>query len=59
MGRYRIAQEEGGEALGVVVQEEFPGGPALGAVIPADAGNRDWQEYLQWVADGNVPDGAQ
>jgi hypothetical protein len=27
-----------------------------GAYIPNAGGNRHWQEYLEWVADGNVPD---
>lgn len=27
-----------------------------GAIIPADGGNRDYQEYLAWLADGNVPE---
>ncbi len=26
--------------------------------IPADPGNKDWQEYLTWIADGNTPDPA-
>jgi len=26
------------------------------ATIPNDAGNRDWQEYQRWLADGGVPD---
>src|SRR5689334_2320982 len=26
-----------------------------GACIPPDEGNRDWQEYLLWVAGGGVP----
>lgn len=30
-----------------------------GAFIPADPANRDFQEYLQWVRDGNAaPAGA-
>jgi len=29
---------------------------ADGAFIPSDAANRDWQQYLAWVADGGVPD---
>ena len=28
------------------------------ATIPLDLGNRDYQEYLAWVADGNIPDPA-
>ena len=26
-----------------------------GASIPPDDRNRDWCEYLEWVADGNTP----
>jgi hypothetical protein len=29
-----------------------------GLVIPADPGNRHWQEYLAWVAAGNQADPA-
>jgi len=29
---------------------------ADGACIPNDDGNRDWQEYVQWLQDGGVPD---
>lgn len=25
------------------------------AAIPADPDNRDWQEYQQWLAEGNQP----
>ena len=28
------------------------------AVIPPDLNNRDYQAYLQWLDDGNVPDPA-
>ena len=27
-----------------------------GAVIPFDTGNIDYQEYLEWVAEGNTPE---
>ena len=27
-----------------------------GACIPNDPANRDWVEYLKWLADGGVPD---
>jgi hypothetical protein len=29
------------------------------AIIPADAGNRDYQEYLEWVDAGNTPEPAE
>ena len=28
------------------------------AHIPDAGGNRDWQEYLEWLAEGNTPDPA-
>lgn len=29
---------------------------ARGQSIPEDERNHDWQQYIQWVADGNTPD---
>jgi len=29
------------------------------ASIPMDKNNRDYQEYLEWVAEGNTPEEAE
>ena len=29
------------------------------AIIPMDNANRDYQEYLQWLSEGNTPEEAE
>lgn len=57
MQRYRIAQQdvEGG-IQAVAVRVAFEGGPSVGATIPADERNADYQVFLGWCAEGNEPD---
>ena len=44
---YRLMQDN----LGVVRSD--------GAIIPTDNANTDYQEYLEWVAEGNTPEEAE
>lgn len=39
------------ELCGVIKNNKF--------YIPLDINNRDYQEYLEWVAEGNTPEEAE
>ena len=43
---------------GVSLPEEVIRRISDGAFIPMNEGNRDYQEYLEWVAEGNTPEAA-
>lgn len=51
-----LEQDDEGSILAVTVQELFPGGPPVGATIPADERNSDWRRFQAWRAEGNAPD---
>ena len=50
---YQLVQDVYGENLSVIKRV------ADNAFIPFDPDNSDYQEYLEWVAEGNTPDPAE
>ena len=44
--------------VGVNKTVELEGGGTTTISIPADNDNRDYKEYLAWVAEGNTPEDA-
>tara|TARA_B110000503_G_scaffold42072_1_gene68986 strand:- start:466 stop:621 length:156 start_codon:yes stop_codon:yes gene_type:complete len=48
---YKLSTLVNGEQKSVQRTTDF-------AVIPFDPANTDYQEYLKWLAEGNVPEAA-
>ena len=44
---YKLAKDKYGDVVCVVRED--------GACIPFDPDNRDYAEYLEWLAEGNEP----
>ena len=56
MARYKLLKNSTG-TWGVKYTEEN-NEDSSGGLIPFDEDNKDYQDYLQWVAEGNTPDPA-
>ena len=48
---YHLVNSLDGSVTAIVLTQED--GTVLG--IPVDPANKDYQEYLEWVAEGNTP----
>lgn len=48
-----ISNEDGTNVVDVIRRKSD------GASIPFDLANTDYQEYLEWVAEGNTPEEAE
>jgi hypothetical protein len=51
MAKYKLIKQDN-ILQGVLNNETFQN-------IPADPANTDYQEYLEWVAEGNTPEEAE
>jgi hypothetical protein len=49
---YKLLTTPIGEPINVIFRKDD------GAFIPMDESNRDYQEYLKWVTEGNTPEPA-
>ena len=54
----KINNPDGSTSTTMIRRKEDKDGGAMNAFIPMSAGNTDYQEYLEWVADGNTPEAA-
>ncbi len=52
MAKYKLVNELGASTLSCIKDTE------TGAIIPLDPMNRDYEEYLTWVAEGNTAEAA-
>jgi hypothetical protein len=52
MAKYQLLQKLIPDGMDMVLRTEDQ------AYIPFDGGNKDYQEYLDWLAEGNQPDPA-
>ena len=52
---YQLMNDDDGILSGIKLTQD----DGLMKFIPLDEANRDYQEYLEWVAEGNTPEEAE
>ena len=55
MAKYKLVADRG-RTISIIKQEDIPANTRVG--IPLDPANTDYQEYLEWVDEGNTPEAA-
>jgi hypothetical protein len=55
MAKYKLL-EYNGQTVAILQQEDTPKNILIS--IPLDKENTQYQEYLEWVAEGNTPEAA-
>ena len=59
MARYKnLGSDTPADRTGVIVNDGTHPTLPQGATIPNAAGNKHWQEFLEWEAEPNTPDSA-
>ena len=56
---YKLTLPEGKESNSLDLIIKIGEGSNPDCYIPVDPANTDYQEYLEWVAEGNTPDPAE
>jgi len=58
MARYKLVNDVLGNQCAVMVNDSTHPTLSENACIPLNSDNKDYQEYLAWVDEGNTPDPA-
>ena len=56
MAKYKLVNSDRGGTISIIKKEDIPANTTIG--FPLDPSNKDYQEYLKWVAAGNTAEAA-